>query len=134
MRRLSLLILSIILSVSTAFSQKQKAKIDAIELYLFNIEKPLHFSFGTWHNRQHVFVRVVSGKHSGWSEHNAGNNNLDFDLQKYGQEIENLKGMEPNEALKTVQSKYGDWNWGKLEVMELALYDLIGKMENKQSN
>ena len=110
---------------------KKKNKIDGIECYLFNVEKPLHFSFGTWHNRQHVFIRIISGEYSGWSEHNAGKNSLDFDLEKYAEELKCLKGMGLHEALKMVQSKYGDWNWGKLEVMELALYDLIGKVENK---
>lgn len=135
MKQITTTLLLVFLLSGFAFAQKGDAeklsKIDGIELYLFNIEKPLHFSFGTWHNRQHVFVRITSGEFCGWSEHNAGRNNLDFDLEKYAEDFEDLKGMELNKALKTVQSKYGEWDWGKLEILELALYDLIGKVENK---
>lgn len=128
---LFVLLVSIIGINSVEAKDKKIHKIDGVELYLFNIEKPLHFSFGTWHNRQHVFVRITSGKYCGWSEHNAGRNNLDFDLEKYSEGLKELKGMEVHEALKSVKKHYGDWNWGKLEVAELALYDLIGKIENK---
>lgn len=135
MKQITASILLVFLFSGVVFAKngdaEKPAAIDGIELYLFNIEKPLHFSFGTWHNRQHVFIRITSGDFCGWSEHNAGNNNLDFDLEKYADEFKSLKGMELHKALETVQSKYGDWGWGKLEVLELALYDLIGKVENK---
>lgn len=133
-----IVVLFIVLSMfrTNSLANPRSAKInsiDSIELYLFNVEKPLHFSFGTWHNRQHIFVRIVSGDYSGWSEHNAASNKMDFDLETYAKEISSLKGMEVNDALKSVQSKYGEWSWGKLEVAELALYDLIGKIENKSA-
>lgn len=119
------------LVLTTCRPVEKQHKIDSIELYMFNIEKPLHFSFGTYHNRQHIFVRIISGDNSGWSEHGAGRNNPDFDLKEYARDLRQLKGMDMYEALELVQSKYGDWNRGKLEVVELALYDLIGKVEKK---
>jgi L-alanine-DL-glutamate epimerase-like enolase superfamily enzyme len=137
MNKLGLITMALFFSVNVLLANtsgsKKVSKIDGIELYLFNVEKPLHFSFGTWHNRQHVFVRLVSGKYSGWSEHNAGRNNLNFDLEQYAEDLKQLKGLELHQALSKVKEKYGEWDWGKLEVLELALYDLIGKVEKKNA-
>lgn len=138
MKKIHISIFVLALFTNIAFAKKTEPekppKIDAIELYMFNIEKPLHFSFGTWHNRQHIFIRIVSGKFSGWSEHATGHNNLDLSLEDYARDLESLKQKELYEALKIVESNYGKWKkWGKLEAIELALYDLIGKIENKSA-
>lgn len=58
MKRATATILLVFLLAGFAFAKtgntEKSPKIDGIELYLFNIEKPLHFSFGTWHNQQHI--------------------------------------------------------------------------------
>lgn len=112
---------------------EEKHTIDGIELYLFQVDKPLHFSFGTWMNRQHIFLRIISGQYEGWSEHNAGRNDPGFDLEAYAQDLNELTGVEINEALEKIRTLYGNWGWGKLEVMELALYDLLGKIRGVPS-
>ena len=34
------------------------AKIDSVSLYLVNVKKARNFSHSTWHNRQHIFVKI----------------------------------------------------------------------------
>ena len=76
-------------------SRKAKANhtIDTIELFRYDINTPRHFSWGTWHNRQHVFMRITSGEHTGWAEVAADKNNPELDTRAWGRFLQDFKKL-----------------------------------------
>jgi len=109
------------------------AKIDSTSLYLVNVTKARNFSHSTWHNRQHIFIKIQAGKHTGWAEALANKNNLDFDIAKWGIFLNELKGMPIAEAIEYCRNKFlsGKWVHKMSEPALIALYDILGKAANK---
>lgn len=107
--------------------------VDSISLYLINVSKERNFSHGTWENRQHVFVKIQSGKHIGWAEALANKNNLDFDIQAWGLFFNDIKGMSIGNAIKYCHNKFlsGQWEHKMSEPALMGLYDLLGKLANQ---
>jgi L-alanine-DL-glutamate epimerase-like enolase superfamily enzyme len=112
---------------------KGNAKIDSVSLYLVNVKKARNFSHSTWHNRQHIFVKIQSGRHIGWAESLANKNDLDFDISKWGAFLNDLKGMTISEGIEYTRDKFisRNWNAKKSEPVLIALYDILGKIANK---
>ena len=67
-----------------SFSKLTGNTVDSVSMYLINVTKARNFSHSTWHNRQHVFIKIQSGNHTGWAEALANKNDLDFDIAKWG--------------------------------------------------
>ena len=109
------------------------AKIDSVSLYLVNVKKARNFSHSTWHNRQHIFVKIQSGRYIGWAESLANKNDLDFDISKWGAFLNDLKGMSISEGIEYTRDKFisRNWNAKKSEPVLIALYDILGKIANK---
>jgi L-alanine-DL-glutamate epimerase-like enolase superfamily enzyme len=109
------------------------SKIDSVSLYLVNVEKSRDFSHSTWHNRQHIFVKIQSGKHIGWAESLANKNDLNFDFIKWGAFLRELEGMTISEGIEYTRDKFlsGKWNAKKSEPVLIAFYDLVGKIADK---
>jgi L-alanine-DL-glutamate epimerase-like enolase superfamily enzyme len=107
--------------------------IDSVSLYLINVTKERHFSHSTWHNRQHIFIKITSGEHTGWAEALANKNDLDFDIAKWGSFLRDLEGMEINRAIEFSRDKIfsKEWNAKMSEPTLIALYDILGKAANK---
>jgi L-alanine-DL-glutamate epimerase-like enolase superfamily enzyme len=112
---------------------KGNAKIDSVSLYLVNVKKARNFSHSTWHNRQHIFVKIQSGRHIGWAESLANKNDLDFDISKWGAFLNDLKGLSISEGIEYTRDKFisRNWNAKKSEPVLIALYDILGKIANK---
>ena len=114
-----------------------KHSIDEIELFRYDINVPRHFSWGTWHNRQHVFMRMVSGEHEGWAEVAAAKNNPELNLADWGRFLHNFRGLTLKEAYKVIrQHQIGNGKQGKyvrrqLEFLLMGLLDLQGRIENR---
>lgn len=108
-------------------------KIDRVSLYLVNVKKARNFSHSTWHNRQHVFVKIQSGKHIGWAESLANKNDLNFDIAKWGAFLKELKGMTISEGIEYTRDKFisRNWNAKKSEPVLIALYDILGRIADK---
>ena len=115
--------------IQASVAAPRKNIIENIELFLFQVNKERYFSFGTYHNRQHIFIKIQSGDQIGWSEQNADRNNPDFDLEEYAGKIGEIKGKTIPEAFALLESNYGKWDRGTVEVLEMALLDLKGRLE-----
>ncbi|MBC3758687.1 mandelate racemase/muconate lactonizing enzyme family protein [Hyunsoonleella sp. SJ7] len=111
-------------------------KITKIEFYQYNINIPRYFSFGTWLNRQHIFMKISVGDYYGWSEIPASRNNPDVDLSPWVQYVKQFKGLSVLEAQKLLQSqqvKGSKTSFKYLELMDMGLLDLAGRLQNKPS-
>ncbi len=116
-----------------AIKKNQQVGIKSIRLYLINVQKERNFSHGTWHNRQHLFLALQSGNHIGWSEILVAKNKPDFDLAAWSQQLLPLQGLTTPQAINYVRHQYFSNNWtkGDSEAIQIGLYDLLGKEQNK---
>jgi L-alanine-DL-glutamate epimerase-like enolase superfamily enzyme len=103
--------------------------VDSIDLFLINVTKARNFSHSVWYNRQHIFIKIKSGPHSGWAEALVSKNDLDFDIAAWGTFLMELQGMQIVEAIGYVRNKFFEskWNAKQSEPTLIALYDLLGK-------
>lgn len=114
-----------------------KHSIDEIELFRYDINTPRHFSWGTWHNRQHVFMRITSGEHTGWAEVAADKNNPELDTRAWGRFLQDFKKLPLSDAYVLVKAnqigtgKDGKYQKKQLEFVEMGLLDLLGRVEGK---
>ena len=115
-----------------AHSTKQ-IKIDEINLFLINVTKERNFSFGVWKNRQHVMINIKGANHTGWGETKVSSNQPDFDLSKWSEVFQKLKGMTVTDAIEEVRNQFLQGHWRPIitEGLLMTLYDLMGKVENK---
>lgn len=115
-----------------AHSTKQ-IKIDKINLFLINVTKERNFSFGVWKNRQHVMINIKGANHIGWGETKVSSNQPDFDLSKWSEVFQKLKGMTVTDAIEEVRNQFLQGHWRPIitEGLLMTLYDLMGKVENK---
>lgn len=115
-----------------AHSTKQ-IKIDEINLFLINVTKERNFSFGVWKNRQHVMINIKGDNHIGWGETKVSSNQPDFDLSKWSEVFQKLKGMTVTDAIEEVRNQFLQGHWRPIitEGLLMTLYDLMGKVENK---
>ncbi len=115
----------------------RKHLIDEIELFRYDINTPRHFSWGTWHNRQHVFMRITSGEHTGWAEVAADKNNPELDTRAWGRFLQDFKKLPIDEAYALVKAnqvgtgKDGKYHKKQLEFVEMGLLNLLGRVAGK---
>lgn len=124
--------------LSSCISDKDvsTARITKIEFYQYNINIPRYFSFGTWLNRQHLFMKISAGSYYGWSEIPASRNNPDVDLSPWVNYVKQFKGLNVLEAQKLLQSQQVEGSkisFKYLELMDMGLLDLAGRLQNKPS-
>ncbi|MFK7982394.1 MAG: hypothetical protein AB8G86_20600, partial [Saprospiraceae bacterium] len=100
-----------------------KATIENIELFRYDINIPRYFSFGTWHNRQHLFMKITSGDFYGWSEVPASINNPDFAPSNWVNYLKQYIGLDIYSAQKLIwyKQKVGTSSTTKeLELIEIG--------------
>ena len=119
----------------TAFSAVGGAsEISSAELYLINVAAVRHFSSGTWYNRQHLMLRLSDGSHGGWSEAIISVNQPGVELTEWEGRVAQVLGKSPKKALRWLrEEKYGEWDSKPVELLEFALYDLLGRAANTPS-
>ncbi len=107
-----------------------RTTIGSIRLYKINVDKERNFSHGTWTNRQHVIVQVSGGGMHGWSEALAAKNDPALDLAAWSAFMKPVRGIRVDDALEYARSAFfsGDWKRDESELVQLALYDLGGKI------
>ncbi len=109
-------------------------RITKIEFFRYDINIPRYFSFGTWLNRQHLFMKISSGEYYGWSEIPASRNNPDEDLRSWVEYIRQFKGLTVADAQKLLQSQQvlgTKTSLKELELMDMGLLDLAGRLQQK---
>jgi len=120
--------------VLQACSSGKSPSIEKIELYRYDINIPRHFSWGTWHNRQQIFMKVTAGDYFGWGEVSGSTNNPELDLRKWGKFLGDFKGLEISQALEQVHTQQNEQmvlDKDKLEFLEMTLLDIQGKIEER---
>jgi L-alanine-DL-glutamate epimerase-like enolase superfamily enzyme len=108
-------------------------RVEAVELYRVDCTKPRHFSFGTWHNRQHLVVRLRCGALSGWGEMIVGKNEPTLDVAQKGAAFGELAGLSVPAAIAHVRAAIGRWGENQTEIAEMALIDLAGRLLDRPS-
>jgi L-alanine-DL-glutamate epimerase-like enolase superfamily enzyme len=111
-----------------------ESKIDQIELFRYDIDIPRYFSWGTWYNRQHLFMKISSGHYYGWSEIPAAVNNPALDLTDWVKYVSDFKGLTIGGAQKLLASQQVAGTTAsskKLEFLEMGLLDLVGRIQEK---
>ena len=111
-------------------------KITKIELFRYDINMPRYFSWGTWHNRQHLFIKISSGDFYGWTETPASKNNPDFKPTAWVEYLKQFKGLTIGEAQKLLASEQvlgSKRSLKMLESLDMGLLDLSGRLQNKSA-
>lgn len=109
------------------------AKIDTVEVYGVRVDAERRFSYKVEHYREHLFIRVAAGQHSGWAEINLGENtnSLPFERRVWRTKwMSKLKGQTLAEAIESIISQRTVVDYGNTEAAEMALLDLAGKCLN----
>ncbi|WP_296635343.1 mandelate racemase/muconate lactonizing enzyme family protein [Polaribacter sp.] len=111
-------------------------KITKIELFRYDINIPRYFSWGTWHNRQHLFIKISAGDFYGWTETPASKNNPDFKPTDWVKYLEQFKGLKLGEAQNLLASEQvlgSKRSLKMLESLDMGLLDLSGRLQNKSA-
>lgn len=111
-----------------------KEKITKIEIFRYDIDIPRYFSWGTWHNRQHLFIKISAGDFYGWTETPASKNNPNFQATDWVNYLKKYKGLTLGEAQQLLISEQvlgSKRSLKMLESLDMALLDLSGRLQNK---
>ncbi len=103
-------------------------RIDEVELFRLDAANPRHISFGRWDNRQHAALRLCAKGVCGWSEGIVSHNDPSFELAPWGACFSELKGMTVSDALTHNRQHRESWWVNQLEMGEIALLDLAGRL------
>lgn len=115
-------------------SQYLNEKITKIELFRYDINIPRYFSFGTWYNRQHLFMKISAGEHYGWSEIPASRNTPNLNPTTWIKYVKQFKGLTVVEAQNLLESQQvtgSKTSLKEMEFMDVGLLDLSGRLQNK---
>jgi len=108
--------------------------ITKIELFKYDINIPRYFSFGTWYNRQHLFMKISAGNYYGWSEIPASRNTPDLNPVKWVNYVKQFKGLSIEDAQKLLESQQmpeSGTSLKEMELMDVGLLDVIGRLQGK---
>ena len=111
-------------------------KITKFELFRYDINIPRYFSWGTWHNRQHLFIKISAGDFYGWTETPASKNNPDYKPTEWVIYLKQFKGLTIGEAQKLLASEQvlgSKRSLKMLESLDMGLLDLSGRIQNKSA-
>lgn len=108
--------------------------ISSIRLYMKNVHGLKHFSFGTWSSRQHVIAGISANGHTGFAECIMSVNQPESSLKPWKKLLEGLAGLDVGKALREVRNCQGTWPEQLIEMTEMALIDLGGKLAGCPAN
>ncbi len=107
--------------------------LEDITMYLLDVHAERHFSFGTWTSRQHIFIGLFAKGKQGWGENIISVNQPQIQLDEWVAILQQLKGKPLGTALLLVRENMGLWRDRLTEILEMALLDLIGKLEKESA-
>lgn len=102
--------------------------IHSVRFYLKNIYAVKRFSCATWTSRQHVIAAISSGNHVGYAECVLSVNQPETNLEPWKNTAAVFIGMTPGEAILKNRTYQGKWPEQIVEMIEMALVDLCGKI------
>jgi L-alanine-DL-glutamate epimerase-like enolase superfamily enzyme len=103
-------------------------RIDEVELFRLDANPPGQIQFGPFENRQHAALRLCVKGTCGWSEGVVTHNDPSFQLAPWGACFAELKGMTVAAALSHHRQHRETWWVNQLEMAEIALLDLAGRL------
>lgn len=109
-------------------------RVGSIRLYLKNIEAVKRFSCATWTSRQHVIAAVSSGENTGFAECILSVNCPQASLEPWRTAVACLLGLDVGQAVLENRCHQGEWPEQLVEMMEMALVDLCGKLQGVPAN
>jgi L-alanine-DL-glutamate epimerase-like enolase superfamily enzyme len=104
------------------------AQIDEVEIFRLDTTKPGYLSFGTGDAHQHAALRLCAQGVCGWSEGIISQGDPSFQLAPWGACFSELKAMTVANALMHHRQHRESWWVNQLEMAELALLDLAGRL------
>ncbi len=113
------------------FLDQLPVRIDEVELFRLDAAPPPHLSFNPGDNRQHAALRLCADGLCGWSEGLVAHNDPSFELAPWGACFSELKGKTVAEALTYQHQHRESWWVNQLEMSEMALLDLAGRLLDK---
>ena len=111
-----------------------EGRITSVRLYLKNIYAVKRFSCATWTSRQHVIAAVSGGGAVGFGECILSVNHPEAGLEEWGENASTLLGLSAGQAVLANRTHQGEWPEQLVEMLEIALVDLCGKLEGVPSN
>ena len=108
--------------------------VDSIRFYLKNIYAVKRFSCATWTSRQHVIAAISSGKTTGFAECILSVNNPEAGLELFQKDAAILIGLSVGQAVLENRRHQGEWPEQLVEMLEMALVDLGGKLQEITAN
>lgn len=105
--------------------------ITSFKIYLKNIHGVKRFSFGTWTTRQHLILAVSAGGKTGYAESIISVNQPEVPLHDLEEWSGQLTKLSVTAALKKLRSQRGIWTESYVEMTEMALVDLAGKLKGR---
>jgi len=108
--------------------------ICGVRLYLKHIYAVKHFSFGSWSSRQHVIVAIEAAGKIGFAESILSVNRPDATLDDWKEKAAMLPGLHAGQAVAEVRGQQGSWPEQLVEMLEMALIDLCGKIKGIPAN
>lgn len=103
------------------------AIVDRIDLIRIDVKHERHFSFGTWHGRQQMALRVWSGDEYGWGETIASAKEPDLRMETRREPFCRLLGKTLHAAFAEIRTNQDAWKGHNSEIAEMALLDLAGR-------
>jgi hypothetical protein len=120
-------------STSSLFQYIHHLSVPIVEVELFRLDAniPGQLSFGIQQNRQHAALRLCAGGCCGWSEGIVSHNDPNFQLAPWGSCFSELKRMTVADAIMHHRQQRESWWVNQLEMAEIALLDLAGRLLEK---
>ena len=110
--------------------QGLEGHIESVRTFRLDVEAERHFSHGVWRGRQHVVLRLGAGEHRGWGECVGATSRPDFDLAAWSAALEGLNRLAWNEVAEFLFAARDVWPAKQLEMTEMAVLDLVGRLKN----
>ena len=118
-------------SILTSLQFIGQLRIDEVELFRLDANSSRQIVFGNFKNRQHAALRLCADGVCGWSEGIVSHNDPSFQLAPWGACFADLKGKSVTDALAHQRRHRETWWVNQLEMAEIALLDLSGKLLNE---
>lgn len=105
--------------------------LDRVEAFLFEVDYPRHFSWGSWPKRMHWLLRLEAGASVGWAEALCPNHQLPTLPGDWQAALASLKGLTVQEAINHSEASRSQWPRGVMELVQAALIDLEGQLSGR---
>lgn len=107
-------------------------KIIGIQVFEYDVPSCFHYAHGKMIKCRYGLLKITTSEQTGWGECIMSINENQFDLIKWSTFLYKLKNMSLKGAYKTIQLHKALWGKAKTELVEMALLDLIARLQKKK--